>query len=228
VKVVVVQSKSPFFFSFRWTGMKRHQKMSSSPPRGTVVIRPSRHSRFSSVGSMYRTTHGGVGLSHDEHNRAAREPQPKAPTFKQSNWLQDLWIVAGTALEDRELRQCEAIAAPKMLAHKGLNSPSKGTKSMQEKSNDRFSYQKHNAGSGSGKFYSADTTTNNNKKAALIIHPSKRFGADAFYNIASSQAASKHHSRVPLRQLAANRNRFEAFGSYLPSSSGGANNNNKQ
>ena len=55
--------------------------------------------------------------------------------------LENLWLYAGTALQDRELRLCDAIAAPNFLIH----APLEGKAHKLAKAEDRFAYQKINA-----------------------------------------------------------------------------------
>jgi len=195
------------------------------PVRGTALIRPSRHSRFSSVGAVYHqpvSKTASVGMSHDEANRAM-QIKKIAFAIPKSRLLQDLWMVSGTALEDRELRKCDAIVAPQLLAHRDINSPSKGTKSLQNKSTNRYTYVP-NAPGGSSQFLLSHAPPSAKGPLALksgkhsrfssqgaLYVETKRDGADAFY---SSSKSTFGTGRAPLRMVNGP-SRFESAGSYL-------------
>jgi hypothetical protein len=66
---------------------------------------------------------------------------PNAPiTIPKNNWLKNLWAVAGTALEDREMLECEAIIAPTLPLHTELQA--EAVANIGAPSGPRFTYQR--------------------------------------------------------------------------------------
>ena len=68
-------------------------KLGKETVRGTGLIRPSRRSRFSSVGTHFANTSltTSVGLSHDEVNRAMFTKTEAVSFRKGSLLLENLW-----------------------------------------------------------------------------------------------------------------------------------------
>jgi hypothetical protein len=188
------------------------------------AMKPSRHSRFSSAGSMYqKPMTQQVGLTHDEAHKALGG---KAGCIFKKSSLEGLWCdwkVAGTARQDRHLRECDAIAAPRFPVHRDLHSPSKGARIVPS-TGKRFLYQEQ---SGIGKFHLAHVPVNM-AKGAVNIKPSrhsrfssvgalyvesKTFGADAFYTTQAFGARAQ--PRAPLAKVGNGAPRFATFGNYM-------------
>jgi len=68
-------------------------KLGKETVRGTALIRPSRRSRFSSVGTHFvnQSLTTSVGLSHDEMNRATFVKNEAVSFRKGPLLLQNLW-----------------------------------------------------------------------------------------------------------------------------------------
>lgn len=64
-------------------------------------------------------------------------------TIPKSNWLKNLWIVSGTALEDREMQQCDAMIAPVLPIHDNWLESASGSAvaNMTKDTSKRFAYQ---------------------------------------------------------------------------------------
>jgi len=91
-------------------------------------------------------------------------------TMPKSNWLKNLWAVAGTALQDREMIKCEAIIAPTLPSHGSLEG--RGTVlNMAAPSGSRFTYQKPTSGAALGGYIGHETSWQ--PKGASLMKPEK-------------------------------------------------------
>lgn len=84
----------------------------------------------------------------------ALEITPAAVTIPKNNWLKNLWAVAGTALEDREMQKCDAIVAPTLLPHQDFKSQGSVVVKMSATSGPRYTYQRRTAAAALGGYTS--------------------------------------------------------------------------
>lgn len=93
--------------------------------------------RFAGINSHFRRAQGADMLLGQPKTQSAAS----SVTIGKSDWKKNSWIVSGTALEDREMLQCDAIIAPTYQIHADIEN--KGyIPNMSLDSCSRFTYQK--------------------------------------------------------------------------------------
>ena len=104
------------------------------------------------------------------------QPVAASLTIPKNNWLKNLWAVAGTAMEDREMLQCDAVMAPTMVGHADLLQAA-GTvvAKMAAQSGPRFTYQKPTAAASLGGYTSHEMTWHTRGAALMKIEKHSRF-----------------------------------------------------
>jgi len=78
-------------------------------------------------------------------------------SIPKNNWLKNLWAVSGTAMEDREMRECDAVVAPKLPVHQDFQPQGAVVAKMNSESGPRFTYQKPSTAASLGGYISQES-----------------------------------------------------------------------
>lgn len=111
-----------------------HVSATRVAPRGAAVMKPSKHSRFSTAGT-YLQKGDGADTFYDVNNKnegavgGGGAVIPKASHT--TSFLRMLWSAANTALEDTGLRKCAAIMETKFLGHDEARRAADATQNLQ-------------------------------------------------------------------------------------------------
>lgn len=103
------------------------------------------------------------------------EITPAAATIPKNNWLKNLWATAGTAMEDREMRECDAIMAPTLPVHREPESKGSVVAKMSAEGAPRFTYQRPTIASKLGGYTSHEMVWQTKGQATMRPEKHSRF-----------------------------------------------------